>query len=237
MSAFKEKVIENFDKGAFCYDEHADIQKKIAIDLSGEIKNSPQTILEIGCGTGFLTKILRDKFPKSKITAVDIAPQMVLQCQQKFIQDNNIFFNVMDGENIQSNQHFDLIISSMTFQWFEDFPKAIKSLQKFQSPQGKFYYALPSARSFHQWRTILLNNKFQSGLIDMPKQKKIIETKTYNVNYESGYDFLNHMKKIGAHTTIKGYQKLSYHQIKTACKEFDEGSKEISWVIDFCSVE
>ena len=40
-----------------------------------KIKN----ILEIGCGTGYLTRALIELFPSAHITAVDIAPGMIMK--------------------------------------------------------------------------------------------------------------------------------------------------------------
>ncbi|GEP10802.1 methyltransferase domain-containing protein [Methylobacterium gnaphalii] len=43
---------------------------------------SPRT-LEIGCGTGFLTRALRSRIPVGSMLATDIAPAMIARCRTR----------------------------------------------------------------------------------------------------------------------------------------------------------
>ncbi len=235
MSAFKQKVISNFDAGAFYYDDYADVQKQIAIDLCHKIEGHPKTILEIGCGTGFLTEELKKKFPDVKILATDIAPNMVAKCQQK-LKSDNITFDVIDGENITINQKFDLIISSMTFQWFEDLPKALEVLKRLLTAQGQIYFSLPNPQSFPEWHMVLQKNNIISGFVVTPINMGDVQTAIYQKQYKNALDFLHHIKKIGAHGTNSEHQNLNPMQLRKLCQQFDNGSREISWVIDFYKI-
>jgi len=236
MNQFKRKVIKNFDAGAHQYDQYADIQKLIAIELCQKIETAPKKILEIGCGTGFLTNQLIDKYPKSKIIATDISPNMIAKCQQKFKESDVLKFQVMDGENIKLDGKFDLIVSSMTFQWFENLPKATRDLKKILNPNGMLYFDLPSRESFPEWRDILERNNFNSGLIKAPVEIGVFETKTYKKQYDTGLSFLGKMKKIGAHYSGEDYQNLNPAQMRKMCQQFDEGERFISWVINYCKI-
>ena len=70
-------------------------------------------ILDIGCGTGTLAKILKEKFPNSKVTCVDFSKNMIKIAQRKLIQyQKDINFLVTDFNNITAGKKYDVIVSS-----------------------------------------------------------------------------------------------------------------------------
>ncbi len=72
----KAQVQKNFSQNAVTYDQYAVVQKEMAWKLLLKIRRTGQcfqNILEIGCGTGFLTELLAREYPLAQITATDIA--------------------------------------------------------------------------------------------------------------------------------------------------------------------
>ena len=234
---YKKKIIENFDKGAALYDQYADIQKQVAIELCRKVTGAPKRILEIGCGTGFLTNELIDKFPDAQITATDISPKMIERCQNKFKENDALKFEVMDGESVRFHHTFDLIISSMTAQWFENMPKALRDLKSCLSESGQIYYTVPHQESFPEWREILTRNNVHSGLIKATQNIGTFETKIYPKQYNTALDFLGAMKKIGAHYSGEEYINLNPAQMRKICQDFDSGKRIIQWMVDYCRID
>lgn len=67
-------------------------------------------ILELACGPGNVTRLLKLQFPKSRIVAVDLAPKMI-ELAQNALPD--VDFRVMDVRNISSlPEKFDAIMCS-----------------------------------------------------------------------------------------------------------------------------
>lgn len=127
----KQNIINAFDKAALTYDCYAHVQKRIATNLAAdliEMKNSPQSILEIGCGTGFLTHPLASHFRDVPYYATDFAPSMVKSCQEKFKNISKVSSFVMDGENPTLENNSDWICSSMALQWFDNFETSVRKL-------------------------------------------------------------------------------------------------------------
>jgi malonyl-CoA O-methyltransferase len=75
-------------------------------------------VLELGCGTGRMTRQLAAAFPEAKITALDISSEMIRFAQTRYA---NINYVVADAEAFlrDARTTFDLIISNAAIQWFE----------------------------------------------------------------------------------------------------------------------
>jgi SAM-dependent methyltransferase len=71
-----------FDRAASTYEAHARVQADMAKALIDLLPGEPEafrkgSILEMGCGTGLLTRRIRNRFPESAMIATDAAPRML----------------------------------------------------------------------------------------------------------------------------------------------------------------
>ena len=106
MTINKAQVQKNFSQNAITYDQYAVVQKEMARELIEKIRSTGvhfRNILEIGCGTGFLTELLARDYPLAQITATDIAPEMIFVAREKLAAFSNINYFVADGENLMAN--------------------------------------------------------------------------------------------------------------------------------------
>ncbi len=74
------------------------------------------SVLEIGCGTGQLTRRLAGR--GLDITAIDIGPAMVAGAKRN-VADPKVAFQVSSFEDFQPSQVFDLIVSATAFHWVD----------------------------------------------------------------------------------------------------------------------
>jgi malonyl-CoA O-methyltransferase len=118
----KRRIAERFGARAGHYDQVTPIQTAMRNRLLAEALErlagrSIARILELGCGTGPLTRQLRDAFPGAQITALDIAGGMIAEARKKIpdaiwiVADAEDYCRIADGP-------FDLIVSNATAQWF-----------------------------------------------------------------------------------------------------------------------
>lgn len=141
----KIQVARRFGKMSHSYDEHACVQKNMAVTLSKLAQSTDRCdyakILEIGCGTGYLTRIMAGIFPQADILATDIAPEMIAAARANLGHLPNVRFALEDGEHLQTSETFDLIISNAVFQWFNDYPAAYAGFLDRLRPGGQLLYA------------------------------------------------------------------------------------------------
>jgi len=102
-----------------------------------------QKILEVGCGTGFYTLMLAQKFINSHILAVDISPVMVAEARIKLARYSRVRLEKADGEHLPAfiSGPFDLITASGALHWFEDLEKTIQQYCRILSPSGFVLFA------------------------------------------------------------------------------------------------
>jgi len=74
-------------------------------------------ILEVGCGTGTLTRELRRLNPTAWLVAVDLDPEVLRRARARLGMDPGISWLAMDAESLTRGD-FDLVIANSVFQWF-----------------------------------------------------------------------------------------------------------------------
>lgn len=136
----KAAIRRKFSRAATTYDEHATVQKEAAEQLADRLPASDQgSILELGCGTGNYTRLLADRFPESRLTALDFAAAMLAVARAK-VRGERVSFHCQDAEVFLKNtlESYDLITSNATMQWFDDLPSTASLIAEHLNPGGTF---------------------------------------------------------------------------------------------------
>ncbi len=91
-----------------------------AIDLAARIGiAAPQTVLDLGCGPGNSTQVLRERFPHADILGVDSSPGMIEQAKRDY---PTLAFQLFDANDPMENlgKKWDVIFSNACIQWVPD---------------------------------------------------------------------------------------------------------------------
>ena len=99
-----------------------DIFYGTAVELV-KINNEKGKILDLGAGTGLLTKLVIKKYPNAKYTLVDIAGEMLAIAKERFETLDNISFNVEDYRVGISGGKYEAIISSLSIHHLDSYEK------------------------------------------------------------------------------------------------------------------
>lgn len=218
IMTIKERIIANFNKGAATYDKAAILQAQVAHDLSKMLtKKSPIKILEIGCGTGTFSQYLISLFPQVTLLLTDIAAAMVEASKKRFQSHTQVSFQCIDGELIQSFADYDLIVSSMTFQWFQSLEESLLKMLQQIPVGGRILFSLLGDQSLREWRSMCNQVNVQAPIIPLPSVVQLqhnfpeinFSVQTIKQSYPNLQTFLFGLKKIGATATAKNSNYLS----------------------------
>ena len=126
MKHDKALLQRRFSRNLGTYDTLATVQRDIARRLATLLERTDTAAVrngvEIGAGTGFLTRHLARLFPAAEWTVNDLVPE------SRAYLPASISFIPGDGEAFPfGHKHYDLIASASTVQWFDDLPRFIAS--------------------------------------------------------------------------------------------------------------
>jgi ubiquinone/menaquinone biosynthesis C-methylase UbiE len=79
-----------------------------------QLKPEMKNILELGAGTGLLTKYLYAQYPQADFTLVDISQQMLALAKERFSGMPNFKFTIADYSHTLPEGKYDLIASALS---------------------------------------------------------------------------------------------------------------------------
>ncbi|HKJ38727.1 MAG TPA: methyltransferase domain-containing protein, partial [Anaerolineales bacterium] len=106
-----------------------------------DVRENLKTI-DLGCGTGNLTRELADKLPNSHVTGLDASPQMLDAARAASISTPNLVFE--QGDQSTLTGEWDLIFSNAALQWSENHTELIPYLFDKLNPGGQMAVQIPS---------------------------------------------------------------------------------------------
>lgn len=125
----KRLIAQSFSKAASTYDSVAHLQRLVGEQLLSRLPEKHiQHWLDLGCGTGFFSRALQQRYPQATGTCVDIAQGMLRHAKQHSSAD---FYLAGDAEQLPlASNSQDLIFSSLALQWCTDFPLVLQEAQR-----------------------------------------------------------------------------------------------------------
>lgn len=120
--SLKEKFDENAEKYDKirkliipCFDDLYNITRNLA-----DSKKETPKILDLGAGTGLLTKYLFEKYPEAEFTLIDLSEEMLKVAKSRFKGCKNFKYITSDYLEHTSEDSFDIIVSSLSIHHLED---------------------------------------------------------------------------------------------------------------------
>ncbi len=235
MRSRSERIGEAFAQQAAAYEEQAWLQPRVAERLLADLPDQgPRRILEIGCGTGFLSRLLAQRYPEAELTLTDISGGMLERCQEQMPASDRIRYQQLDVAHWKPKRAYDLIVSTMVMQWLDEPIQALIALQQSLHPGGQLFYSRLAPDAFPEWRQGLKQLGLPSGLLDRDGAPGLYRTEDILHSYPSSLAFLQELKHLGTHSPRPGYPGLSAGELRRACRETDRISGgNITWRIQY----
>lgn len=137
----KRQVAASFSRAAASYDSVAELQRDVGSQLLSRLPADfvPGRWLDLGCGTGYFSRVLSERFPASHGVALDIAEGMLNHARPL---GGATHFIAGDAERLPlQDSTCDLIFSSLAVQWCADFASVLSEAHRVLKPGGKIAFA------------------------------------------------------------------------------------------------
>jgi len=94
-----------------------------------------ETVLDAGCGTGNVTRVLHERLPGGRVIAVDAAPSMVEQARD--LLPAAVEVRQADLLELTLSERVDAVLSTATFHWIGDHDRLFARLHAALTPGGR----------------------------------------------------------------------------------------------------
>ncbi len=210
-----KKRRQSFEKAAKTYDVAAVLQREMGDRLLQRldyVKLDPLRALDLGAGTGYISKQLLQRYPKSKIVAVDIALSMLKKTAQhrNWLRKPSVV--CASAESLPFKQaSFDLVISNLMFQWCDNLTEVFTGINQVLTGGGLLTFTTfgpDTLRELRQSWSEVDGYEHTSTFIDMHDvgdslmqagfQQPVVDMETITLTYTSLFSLMKDLKNIGA---------------------------------------
>ena len=113
-----------------------------AIDLVRRIAlKAPCNAIDVGCGPGNSTQVIKERWPLAQITGLDKSQEMIESARQQFPQGSWV---CQDVRALEFDQKFDLVFSNAALQWVPDHAELFPGLLTHVADSGALAVQLPA---------------------------------------------------------------------------------------------
>jgi trans-aconitate 2-methyltransferase len=100
------------------------------LELAGD-----ETLLDAGCGTGRVTRLLVERLPRGRVIGVDASPSMIEKARENL--GDRVELVVADLLELELAEPVDVVFSSATFHWILDHRRLFARLHAVLVPGGR----------------------------------------------------------------------------------------------------
>jgi len=219
MSLEHHQIKAAFSKAAGQYEQHAVLQKEALERLlervdfdafeSGQTFK-PDSILDLGCGTGWAIEPLHKRFPDSRIIAADFSAEMLAHVPKH----PHVDCRQTDAHAIDVHAgSVDLLFSILMLQWCDE-QTVLREIKRALKPGGLMHLTTMGEHTLHElrhaWSEIdetphvnrfIPANELADVALRQGYEEVIADSELITMTYGSVIDVMKDLKNIGAHNT------------------------------------
>jgi malonyl-CoA O-methyltransferase len=212
----KAAIATAFTKAATSYDHHAQFQRDVGCELLDKLPYdlSGKRVLDLGCGTGYFSSLLRDR--GAEVICVDLSGAMLSQAKIRCGRQGMSYI-LGDAEQLPLNSGcVDFVFSSLALQWCDDLALALSEMKRVLNYGGKGYFSTLTDGSLAELRQAWAKvdahqhvnrfiefNQVKLALTQSHCDRHHLNLLEMTVWYESSLQLMRDLKGIGA-THVNG---------------------------------
>ena len=222
----KPQMRRSFERAASTYDRAAVLQREVctrALERLDLVKLDPGAIIDAGCGTGFATQALRQRYPRATLVGLDIAPAMLqasrsrIPTWKKWIGSSRAVFVCGDNERLPIRSGcVGMLWSNLAFQWAGDLPGVFAECQRVLQPGGLLMFTTFGPDTLKELRAACAGdgkihvNRFVDMhdigdmMIGAGFADPVMDMEYLTLTYTDVRTLMRELKAIGAHNVAAG---------------------------------
>jgi malonyl-CoA O-methyltransferase len=152
----KKEISNAFNKYATYYERAAKVQKEIGERLFERLqylKIIPRYVLDLGCGTGIFTLLLKKHYPQAEVIGLDLAHVMLIQSKKK--QGWRRKWSLVNGDMLAlpfADGIFDLVFANQVIHWSQPLSAVIHELNRIMNSEGCLLFSTLGPDTFKELR-------------------------------------------------------------------------------------
>lgn len=214
MTALNKRLVNrSFAAAANQYDQHAALQRAMGMQLLDCFPPSNEQGIDLGCGTGFLTRQLLLRCPETKWFALDLALPMLEISRERLKTSQNVSYLCADAEALPlASESVGQIFSNLALQWCQNLPVLFRDCRRVLSSEGQLVFSTFGPDTLKElkmaWSQVddyVHVNEFNSvqvladALVHSGFKDVSFETIMHKSIYPSVMDLMRELKGLGAH--------------------------------------
>jgi len=186
------------------------------------IRLQPNTITDIGAGTGHLSKHLSQRYKQARVIALDLAPNMLRTARRHAGTLTRLLrrqsFVCADAEGLPlADQSTDMIFSNLTLQWCGDLNRVFAEFRRVLRPGGMALFSTFGPDTLKELRdswSAADGAVHVSAFIDMHDigdallrsgfADPVMDAERFTLTYPDAYTLMRELKLVGAHNATSG---------------------------------
>jgi len=210
-----------FDRASAGYEASAVLQARVGRELLSRLEPfgfQPAVVLDLGCGTGWLSGELKQRYRRASVLALDVAPGMLREAarHQRLFRH----FARVCGDALHlplANSSVDLVFSSLMLQWCEPLGRALSEVRRILKPGGFFCFstlgpdtlaelraAWSAADEFSHVNRFIDMHDVGEALVRAGLGEPVLDVEREQLGYRDVISLMRELKSIGAHNVTHG---------------------------------
>lgn len=220
----KHWVRASFDKSAPDYEVTALLQKEVGrrmLERLDYIHLQPETVLDIGCGTGVGLQALMQRYRKALVLGMDFAMGMLHESRRKGRILRRPVLACGDLERLPLRpDSIDLLFSNLTLQWCNRLDQVFADAFRTMRADGLFMFTTLGPDTLHELRQSWAKvdglphvNRFPDmhevgdQLVSAGFSEVVMDVERIVLTYPSPKEMISELKRIGAVNRDQGRQR------------------------------
>lgn len=229
-------VASSFSRASTTYDRYSRIQDlalKELIERVRLLKIQPKVVLDLGCGTGKLTRELKHLFPRAKVYGMDVSYGMVGYSKHQEPWFKRAHFINADAHSLPfDSQSIDLVVSNLMIHWCNDIDTVLKELARVLIGDAPLFFTTLGPATLHEiqsaWHDIddaphvhpfLDMHHLGDGLLKTGFRDPVMDRHDHTLYFNSVREAMDSLRLIGAQNQLTHRRKTLTSKSRFKCFE------------------